>query len=112
MYLRFEDWSGFLPRLRETGVVDGGRIIKVYPSEEDPRIKFRKPSLVVVESSEEPLTARDVFDFDQRGTFTGEDLERIIRERELNEKAARIVRALTRFATREDTRFAYIAMQI
>lgn len=111
MYLHFEDWSSFIPWLDQRGVKHGEKIIKVYASDEDPREKFNKSTLAVVESSDEPFTEDDVFDFGERGVFTGLDYERSMAERGVNDKAARIARALARFATREDARFAYVGMQ-
>lgn len=111
MYLRFEDWSSYIPWLDQRGVKHGEKIIKVYASDDDPREKFRKPTLAVVESSDAPFTDEEVFNFGQRGVFRGTDFERAIAERGANDKATRIARALARFATREDTRFAYVGME-
>ena len=111
MYLRFEDWSTFTTLLDRKGATHGGKIIKVFATDDDPRITFNKPTLMAVDSNDEPFTAGDVFDFGERGVFTGVDFERTIAERKVNDLAARTARALARFATREDTGFAYIGMQ-
>jgi len=111
MYLRFEDWSSFTSWLDARGVKHGGKIIKAYPSEDDPREKYNKSTLVVIESDDSPFTEQDLFNFGQRGTFTGIDFESAIAQRVTNDKAARVARALARFGTRDDTRFAYVAME-
>ena len=112
MYLHFEDWSPFLPLLGRQGKKHGGKIIKVFATDDDPRERLNKSSLVVVESSDEPFTEEDVFDFGERGVYTGRDFEQAVAEKGANDKATRIARALMRFATREDTGFAYVGMQI
>lgn len=112
MYLRFEDWSQFTGYLDRKGISHGGRIIKIYATDEDPRIKFGKEGLAVVESSDEPFKSDEVFDFGERGVFTGQDLEDAISAKQANELAGRTARALARFAVREDTRFAYVGMQV
>lgn len=112
MYLRFEDWSAFIPWLDKKGAPHGGKIIKVFATDEDPRVMFAKPTLVVVDSRDGPFTDDEFFYFGERGVFTGRDFESAIAEKRVNDKAARIARALARFATREDTGFAYVGMQV
>lgn len=112
MYLRFEDWTTFTSKLDKKGVRHGGKIIKVFATDDDPKKKFGKPTIVVVESSDEPFTDGNVFDFGERGIFTGLDFERAIAEKGVNDKAVRIARALARFSIREDTGFAYVGMQV
>ncbi len=111
MYLRFEDWSAKLDLLDRKGVVHGGRIIKVKATDEDPRERFGKNNLAIIESSGKPFTD-DVFNFGKRGIFTGKDLEETFLAKGLNDIALRTVRALVRFSTRQDTGFAYVGMQI
>lgn len=113
MYLRFEDWSMpiLMERLNDKGVTHGDKIIKVFATDEDPRITYKKDSLSVVEINDEPFRD-EVFDFGERGIFTGQDFEQGIMRKGVSEHAAKTARALARFATREDTRFAYVAMRL
>ena len=37
MYLRFEDWTTFTSKLDKKGVRHGGKIIKVFATDENPR---------------------------------------------------------------------------
>ena len=72
MYLRFEDWSSFTSWLDARGVKHGGKIIKAYPSEDDPREKYNKSTLVVIESDDSPFTEQDLFPFRDQGEISGE----------------------------------------
>jgi len=109
MRLHFEDWSSYTNVLDRKGISHGGRIIKIYTGEDLGR--FRKQNLVTVESSDEPFGS-EVFDFGERGKFTGRDIENAILARTTNKDAARIARSLLRFSLREDTGFVYAGMQV
>lgn len=108
MYLHFEDWSPFLGQLNRRGIPHGGKIIKVYPTEEDPRKVFRKETLTVIQSPEEPFS--ESYDFGERGVYTGMDLERYLEKRSLTELGKRVTRALFRFAASPEYGFTQRAM--
>lgn len=76
-YLHFEDWSDpmFLSHVEKNGLPHIGKIIKVFASDRRPDERFGKPGLAVVESSGDPFTTDERFDYGENGVFAGMDLE-------------------------------------
>lgn len=97
MYLYFEDWSAFIADLEKKNVPHGGKIVKVFASEHDPREYFDNPRLSVVETDAAPLHQQDFY-FHNNRVFPGEEIEALMGDVGLREPARRIVRALLRFA--------------
>lgn len=94
MYLFFSDWRHFsytIPPERRAEV-----FIKVYASETDPRILLRKPQLTVIKENSSVFNSCDIFNFGDRGIFTGMDLEEKIKT--LSEEGRKKSRAIFRFA--------------
>lgn len=100
MYIRFEDWTFpyTLNVLNQKKIPHGNKIIKVFATEEDPRVLFEKPTLTVLEVDDSPLTDEQ-YDFGERGIYSGKDFEQYLTGKKLTEKAKRVARALIRFGT-------------
>jgi hypothetical protein len=109
LYLYFEDWSHYIFQLDEKGIEHGNKIIKAYTSPVDPRVKLNDANLKVAEMDDSALHS-EIFGYQERGVFTGSDIENHITN--LNEFAKRSVRALFRFANREDLQFCQTGMQM
>lgn len=112
MYLFFSDWSQFLPLLEARGIPHGGRIIKAYAVKQDPKITLKKPGLVVLESTTQPFTKDEVFDYGERGTYKGPKLEEEMQRLGLSAIASQTIRALFRFANAKENAFCQYAMSI
>lgn len=91
----FEDWSKFTDILVNAQKDHGGKIIKVFASVADPRIRF--PNIFIDEESDDLLT--DVtWEYSKRGSFPGSSVESQITD--LPTISKRSIRALLRFANR------------
>lgn len=101
MYLHFEDWSLFLNQLKAKGIPHGEKIIKVFASKDDLRITLEKPDLIVLEINEKPFLANEVFDYGERGRYTGKELEEKLSTYNLSGFAKETIRSLFRFANQE-----------
>ncbi len=112
MHIRFEDWTEAMYFLERKKVPHGTKIIKIFASDEDPREKYGKATLKVVEVGDEPFREDEVFDAGNRGTFTGKDIEEAIAAKGTNELAVRTARALARFALQPELKFAQTGMEI
>lgn len=112
MYLRFEDWSTYLYILDNKGIPHGDRIIKVFASLEDPREISDKKTLTVEMSDGSAFKPSECFDYGERGSYSGKDLEEYLEEKKLPPEAKEVVRALFRFSNRPDLRFCQTGMSI
>lgn len=114
MFVWFEDWSRFKYMLDQKGTPHGDSIIKVRASDVDPRSaeSFGRSSIAVLEISEAPFTESDVFEYGDRGVYTGLDIERAFEELELVESAKRNARTLFRFASLPETQFVREGMSL
>lgn len=111
MYLYFEDQSRYLFILDQKHIPHGDRIIKTYASETDPRIKLNNPNLAVFEISDSPFS-NEIFTYTGRETYSGIQIEEIIKNLRINDLGKRITRALFRFSNRPDLEFCQTAMSI
>lgn len=109
MFLYFEDWSHMKSFLDQRKISHGGRIIKIFASPVDPRISLDKPLLKVVEVDDSPING-EVYEYEERGRFFGEDIEE--RVKDLNDYVKRSIRALVRFSNREDLLFCQTGMRM
>jgi len=112
MFLYFEDYSQFVSALTAKGIKNGGRIIKIFAAKQDPRITLKRPNLKVIEVDESEFKPTDVFDFGKRGVFHGDDIEQYIKALGLPAQGGGIIRALFRFANREDLGFCRRGMEL
>lgn len=112
MYLHFEDWSNqlFLNQLKAKGIPHGEKIIKVFASVDDPRIILRKPDLVALEISGKPFPKDEIFDYGERGKYSGKMLEEKLLGINLSDFGKEVIRSLFRFANQEG--FTQTAMEI
>jgi hypothetical protein len=101
MYLYFEDWSAFIGDLDKKNLPHDGKIVKVFASEQDPRVYFDDPRLKVVEIDATPLHDQ-VFRFHNQRVFQGEEIEVFMADLGLHEPARQIVRSLLQFADRTE----------
>ena len=103
MYLHFEDWSDrlYLDLLERKGLPHGGKIIKIFANDEDPRIALAKPDLAIVKSNHAPIGESEVYDYAERGLYSGPELEAVLANHGLNDIGERIVRSLFRFANEQ-----------
>jgi hypothetical protein len=107
LYLYFQDASVFVRDLDRKGIANGGRIIKVFTSPFDPRVRMENPNLKVVEADDSGV--QDItFEYKHRGRFLGRDIEQEIAH--LKAYPKRSVRALLRFSNRQDLRFCQTGM--
>lgn len=100
MYLHFEDWShapSATYKLENRGIPHNGTIIKVFASSEDPRTVLNSPQLKVLEIDDSPFED-EVYEYAERGTFTGLELEAYLEKNNLSELGKRTVRAIFRFS--------------
>ena len=114
MYIHFEDWSVFRFKLTNSGLPYGDNILKVFATQENPRGEkyFNRPMIAVFKSDDSPFGDDEVFQYQNREEYSGKNLEEKIAEMGLTEDATKRVRALFRFANREDTQFTQTAMQL
>ena len=110
MYLYFGDWSTYLPSLDARKIPHGGRIIKTYTSLLDPREILTKPNLAIEEGDDSPFKIDEIFDYPQRKTYTGLELESDLASFTEDEYGRRIIRSLLRFAHHPDRAFVQYAM--
>lgn len=99
MFIRLEDWSHpiFFSQIQRKGVPHGDRFIKIFASEENPRLYTAKP-IHVFESSGTPFRADEMYQYPNRDSFTGMDLEKEVQHLMLSSHGQERVRALFRFA--------------
>lgn len=109
VYLHFEDWSQFTDFLTQKGMPHGDRIIKVKASLEDPRDTFEKKTLEVLRYSGGPFK-KEIFDFGERGIYSGVAVEQYMEERCFTETGKRVARALFRFAVQPEAGYVQRAM--
>lgn len=109
IYLYFEDATQFLFLLDYKQIAHGDRIIKVFPSPFDPRIRLNDPNLKVIEEDDSPLFDL-TFRYKDRGTYTGVQIEEEMTL--FHGFARRGLRALFRFSNRENLRFCQTGMRI
>jgi hypothetical protein len=114
MYLYFEDWSQYIPDLEAKGLPHGDHIIKVMTSTEDPRSEtlFNRSNIAIFEVDDSPFSGDEIFRYEGRGEFSGQQLEEKILELKLSTAAAARLRALFRFANSEGLRSTQTAMQL
>jgi hypothetical protein len=114
MYLHFEDWSQFLFRLEERGLLHGSHILKVYANDEDPRsaTKYDRVNIAVFEVDDSNLKADEVFTYQNRETYSGKDIEQKLQSIGLSDSATKRVRALFRFSNQPETQFTQAAMKL
>ncbi|GEM_PF-2245192 len=112
MNLYFSDWSGFLNQLSNKGILHGGRIIKVYATEKDPREVLGRPNLFILQSDGEPFTKDEIFSYPERESYKGTDLEEEMIKIGLTEDPKKHLRALFRFANRKDLEACQYAMSV
>ncbi len=110
MFIHFEDWSlpTFISTLRAKGLPNIGKLIKVYATYHDPRETTSRLFLSVCESDHAPFTAEEVFTFEERGSYFGNNLELKLDELGLQTVGRDVSRALFRFANKY--RFCQTAM--
>jgi hypothetical protein len=111
MFLYFEDYSQFIPTLNLKNLPHGNKIIKVYPSDLDPRLVLGKPDIAVIKSEDQPLSD-ETFIYPDREIYKGYQIESKIIELNLNQLGMRAVRSLFRFSNRADLGFCQTAMNI
>jgi hypothetical protein len=107
LFLYFEDATQFVSILNSKGIKNGGRIIKVFTSPFDPRVRLEKPSLKVIETDDSSLQDM-TFEYKHRGTYLGSDIEQEIAH--LRPYPQRSVRALFRFSNRKELQFCQTGM--
>ena len=110
MYLYFGDWSAYLPSLDRRGIPHGGRIIKTYTSLLDPREVLSSPKLTIMEGEVTPFRINEVFDYPQRKTYQGPELENDLANFTQDELGRRVIRSLLRFAHHPERAFVQYAM--
>lgn len=98
--IHFENWSEpmFLGTLERAGKPHGGRIIKVFANEADPRELSGKDSLVVVETSGEQITPSEVYSYPGNRTYSGATIEEELARYGFDAATERKARALFRFS--------------
>lgn len=111
MYLYFEDATKFLFMLDQKGIPHGDRIVKVFASENDPRVRILRKGLVIIESPHYSLD-QEKFSYGQRGVYEGGDIESMIGAFGLNSLGQEIVRSLFRFSNRPDLGFCQAGMAL
>lgn len=105
MFIHLEDWSApmFFAQIEKKGIPHGDTFIKIFASFENPVESFsNKPDLAVFEISGEPFSSDEYFQFSDREPYTGDVLEQDIQALQLTKPGEQVVRALFRFASRED----------
>lgn len=114
MYLRLEDWSVFLYKLEDAMLPHGEHIIKVYPSEADPRSPalLGRANIALFEVNAAPFSFDELFEYEGRGRYSGLELEKKLQELGIEGQAAGRFRALFRFANKVETGFTQTAMAL
>lgn len=109
IFLYFEDWTQFVSELDRKGYAHGDKIIKVFATPFDPRVRLDKPGLKIIESDDSPLNGL-IFSYEGRGSFTGDDIEKRIAS--FDPYTQRVIRGLVRFDNRSDLQFAREGMSM
>lgn len=112
MYIHFSDWSMFMGTLNKKGIPHGDKIIKIYACKEDPRTILKRPTLYIDEVSDAPFTEDEVFDYNDRGSYTGPKLEAKLTEMGLDEEGKKYARALFRFANSPKIQSCQLMMSV
>jgi hypothetical protein len=115
MYIHFEDWTTpfNLALLDKKGICPAKRIIKVYPTYQDPRELINKQSLAVIESDHLPFRVDEAFSYKGRElSYSGNDLEAKLYNLGLGKAARDAARSIFRFANKKDTGFCQAAMTV
>jgi len=73
----------FLGKLDADGLPHDGRIIKVFASSEDPRFLLGMPDLAVVQANGHPFTNDEAYTYEDRGTYSGAQLQEVVQSYEL-----------------------------
>lgn len=99
MFVWFEDWSSFLLQVRKD-LPRGSHLLKVFASPTDPRSSgmYHRGDIAIFEVDGSPFQVHETFDYDDRGTYTGQDIEQELQGHGLGQSAAEAIRALFRFA--------------
>ncbi len=104
MYIHLEDWTHplFISQIEEKGVPHRNKLLKIFSSPEDPR-KFLvdKSELKVTEISGELFDQEEIYYYQDRGKYRGEELERTTQDLQLGMKGQEVLRSLFRFANTE-----------
>lgn len=114
MYLRFEDWSVFLFKLKESGLPHGDHIIKIYASQNDPRLKsmYGRDTVHIFEIDDSPFSDTELFEYGERGVYSGAEFESKIQDLNIGDKGSRKLRALLRFSNLPEMGSTQAAMQL
>jgi hypothetical protein len=100
MNIHFQDWSdpALLEQLVKKELPHAGKIIKVFATDENPRIVLGREALTVVTASGLPFTEEEEFEYPGRGTYSGPELEDTLQAYGIGEVGPRTLRALFRFS--------------
>jgi len=98
MYLYFENWTQFLYQLDVKGISHGDKLLKVKASKEHPSARYGRNNIAVYEIDEKPFRLDELFDYGERGSWQGTDLEITLQSLRLNTEQQTTARALFRFA--------------
>lgn len=112
MFVWFEDWSHTLSSLDQKKLAHGNAVVKVRASDVDPRSEqgFKRTTVSVLEINDSPFTEEDIFDYGERGRYSGAEIEHSLKEMQLTETAERTARTLFRFANLPETGFVKAGM--
>lgn len=103
MYIILSDWTRF-PQWKNKLVQSGFRsedlsdsLFKCYASRTVPN-EIARNNYMFYEIRHDEFTLEEVFDFGDRGTYNGQDLDQYLDKRGLSQEAKERIRALFRFA--------------
>ena len=103
MYIILSDWTSF-PQWKQKLLQSGFRsedisdsLFKCYTSRTIPD-EIVKNNYIFLEIGHDEFTVGEVFDFGDRGTYNGQDLDQNLDKRGLSQEAKERIRALFRFA--------------
>ena len=91
----------FLETLERAGKPHGGRIIKVFASEADPRQIVDQPELTVVEVADHPFGLDEIYEYPGYRVYSGPEIEGTLAGYGLDDRINRMARSLFRFANEQ-----------
>ena len=87
-----------LAELDKKNLPHSNRVIKVLASAGDPRRELGKGTLATASVVDIPFSATEIFDYEGRQAYSGDELEAKLQAYELSQRGNKTVRALFRFA--------------
>ena len=111
MYLHFQNWSS-VPSIEKSldalQLPHQGEVVKVFSSPDDPRVGLGRPALHVVEVGGEAFAGSETYEYGDRRTYRGPELEEELASYDLSQMGMDIARSLFRFSHHEG--FCHAAM--